>query len=668
MAQKGRFVEDVQTSNTDFTSASKGQVSDKSLGSLFSTVGDTVGSAIQIADRQYQQTIEKKVNSFYEEETADQDPALMDFAAQGVPQELTGGVDNIIKMSKAYGNGLISDTQFYMRAAALAKRLKQQYPGHKDYVDAAINKARGSSANVARSALLREIESLKGSQDKANDYWTKESFKLQAEGHLSQGEISSMSPENAARLGAQRKGEYEAQQRKHQTVVQNHQEGNISDEQFAKHYQTTVVPDLLKNTFSNIFRETFPNSQGASLYDFATMLAGTKYEDLSVEQRTALPQIARSLRQQLSVSLQKSTGWDRLQPEARTKALGTINEFLDQMDNAIANKDMGMVGDLTRSLQIQQENAKYRHLTDEPSYLIGRKQAIKEIFGENSATYQSISQEVEKRFGDRQIQDVANWTVSYLIDGDRSVTELFDNLRNNTEMDNADKAKVMKFTFDTANKALTEKRNDSLEFETVARGLFRDNPDQLLKHWEGQDAKLQVFNSLIRPEVQSKLLTASPEISLAYSNWVVNSFKNIFAAETGDLNNAVTRFTQTASRGNKSNLKYDPKTQQFSLVINEGGNDFGLGATNEQARIATAKVNQALSKIMPVLKANNKDPIVAAAELVNGMGVSINPETGEMDTSRVPSPWIKSIAEGIKEELKKRWQNLQGRESLNANQ
>jgi hypothetical protein len=124
MPQKGRFVEEVGTESTSFTSASKGQISDKSLGTLFSGAGKVVGDAIKIADNQFQDSIQNKVDDFYAKEQEDLDPAIAELSSEGVPHEITKGTENIIKMSKALGNGLISDSQFFMRASALSKRLK----------------------------------------------------------------------------------------------------------------------------------------------------------------------------------------------------------------------------------------------------------------------------------------------------------------------------------------------------------------------------------------------------------------------------------------------------------------------------------------------------------------------------------------------------------------
>ena len=655
MPQKGRFVEDVQTQNSSFTSASRGQISDKSLGTLFEGAGKVVGDAIKVADNQFQESIQNKVDAFYSKEQEDLDPAIAELSSEGVPSEITNGTENIIKMSKALGNGLISDSQFFMRASALSKRLKNQYPGHKEYVDRAIQQARGTSANMVRRQLLSELDKLSSASQKNAQYTQKELNKLIGSGHLNQSEIDSAGPEKALSLGLHRAGQDEQFLRNAQRIKVGQETKEINNTQATDEFISKSARGHVTNKLSQIFRKSFPNS-GSDLYSMGRYIASQAGQTLSGEQSA---QLVASFKE-ISTTIRGDVIRNAREAGLDDKGLKRVNEYLDEnleaINQGLFDKDYGLVGSLISNLGIQEAAEVNRYIqTNDLKNVQVVNNATKELFGANSPTATLLLDEYNNKYSKPINAAAANWAVNGLIHGNSSLSEQMTAVSKSTTMTPQDKAFAHKHMFDTANSALKELSPNHPMFVKTATALFKDNPQEILKHWDTQDKRLQVFNALIDPAVQSKLLAS--EVGADYGLWVRSAWTSIAAQEVGDLNKAINAQRAGIFKGSAkvNNISFDPSTMRFQSEIDARADQPQVGPggratiaqqqVHAEAQRAVAKMNSMMERLEPVFKSQG-NPVVAMGQLLRESGVEMNPVTGQMKYEG-GSPWIQSAADSV---------------------
>lgn len=659
---KGRFVEDVATENSDFASASKGQVSNKSLGSLFSSAGSLIGDAIKVADNQFQQSVQNKVDDFYANEQKDLDPAIMELSSEGVPTEITKGTENIIKMSKAMGNGLISDTQFFMRAAALSKRLKDQYPGHKEYVDRAIGQARGTSANMVRSKLLSELDSLATASQKSEQDKLKEGYKAVSEGWIIQEEIDRYGIDAALNKARAAEGNHKHGLRQIQSIKDRVAMKDMSIAEAAREFELKALSALVMTPMGNVLRKAFPNAGATDVFGIGAYIAGLKGTEMSGKEHESLVAGFRELRTTIMMNVQNAAKEAEIAGPELTAILQRTRDQLQFLDEAITNKDWGVTGSVLQGMQIAEGvdvNSSINLLEGRPIMLM-RKANI-EMFGAGSNETLMLNEAAFKNYGSKVAAQEANFMANQIIHSNAPISKQMDLVANNKLMTPKDKAFAHKSFFDAANAVLKTLPPDHPKFLEVAKATFKDNPEEVLKHWEDQSARQQVFNAYINPEVQAKLL-ASPYAS-DYALWAKSAFTSIISQETGDLNRAIEQQnTGLFFKGERVNtITFDMKSFRFQNEFDARANDLRgiksmlVGApyrpkvedeiVHRQATASVMKLNSMLERLQPIMDMDG-DRVKATSQLLQQMGVSIDRTTGAMKF-RNDNPVVYSLAESV---------------------
>ncbi len=76
----------------------------------------------------------------------------------GVPLALDRSLDGIDNLHNALGSSKISETYYYGQLTAMAKDLRTQYPGYRDYIDAKISTTTGvTPANAYLQAIIKDV-------------------------------------------------------------------------------------------------------------------------------------------------------------------------------------------------------------------------------------------------------------------------------------------------------------------------------------------------------------------------------------------------------------------------------------------------------------------------------------------------------------------------------
>ena len=155
--------------------------SDKSLGLLFKGIGDVVEGAVKGADTVMKRSIDNDVYSAIDSERDNyaigldkakatvtgrptDDPANPEGSVgllpigQKAPENLETTINSVSSLQGAYTAGKLSPTYYYARLNAIAKDMRSQYPGYRDYIDSKISSVTGvTPANAYIQSITADI-------------------------------------------------------------------------------------------------------------------------------------------------------------------------------------------------------------------------------------------------------------------------------------------------------------------------------------------------------------------------------------------------------------------------------------------------------------------------------------------------------------------------------
>ena len=143
MANRG-FKDEITVTNVDQSTASKGQLSDTSVGTGLSGFGDLLDQTITGVDEGIQELITDEVQD--QVDLLDKDlgvDTLADINADpevvGVPPALEKGSENLAGVQTAFNQGRISEDVYFARLHSMVKQLRARYPGYRDQIDTIVS-------------------------------------------------------------------------------------------------------------------------------------------------------------------------------------------------------------------------------------------------------------------------------------------------------------------------------------------------------------------------------------------------------------------------------------------------------------------------------------------------------------------------------------------------
>ena len=638
MPQKGRFVEEVATQSSNFTSASKGQISDKSLGSLFAGAGSVVGSAIEVADNQFQESIENKVDDFYAQETEDQDPAVMELSSEGVPSEITNGTENIIKMSKAYGNGLISDSQFFMRASSLAKRLKSQYPGHKNYVDAAIGKARGTSANIARKSLLNELDKLSTASQRKSADTQKALNKSIAKGFTTPERVQSLGREAALQEALVLQGQNESLNRDMDNIGKQIDTGMKTKDEASDQFIGNLGDIISTPVNMGLARGMGYQGNLGNFTEFSAWMNSIDPSTIEPDRLELIFKNGNQLIGQIESSVLTNETFQKLGNDGQKKVREALDRQLAGFKQYVGNKDFNGLKAATEAATIG-KTQEYQLIKDQMGLeeIEIQRMIINDIFPEGSegraVTDRLLSQKWEKP----AMKLIAQGLMSRVFSGDMPVGDMFTKLSGLDRLSDADKGKAMFAVIEASKQVFKTRDPNDPRFKDVANAMFREHPNQLLRHWPTQAARLDMINFLIDPALSEKIMKTDPQTARAYQDFVVGAFSAVTTSEIGDLNKQAAIYLRTKDRAEA----LGGRLGNMQIAINPEKGRFEVtnmtGTISPQQRVALEsmqKINSLLDKIIPILTTGGVD---------NPQALSLLLSKSRQDFDK--DPWASNISE-----------------------
>lgn len=185
---------------TNITKPISGVEANKSLGIGLSTLGDALSGIVNIADTAVKDTIKKDVyakvdqtrdsytNTLEQLRNAQQGSVVPAAVQTGsgttAGQSLTGGpptapvpaaidvgLNKVDAVQAALAAGKVNDTYYTQRLNSIAKDLRTQYPGYREYIDQRISEATGiNPANAYVKNLMEDINRSAITKDKEFDH------------------------------------------------------------------------------------------------------------------------------------------------------------------------------------------------------------------------------------------------------------------------------------------------------------------------------------------------------------------------------------------------------------------------------------------------------------------------------------------------------------------
>src|ERR1700747_1189942 len=104
-------------------------------------------------------------------------------ASMDVPDGIAGGVDRVNALTAARNGGKINDTYYTAQLTSLAKNLRSQYPGYRDYIDQEIAHVTGMNpAKEYINNLMQDINAARAGKDKVADNVLSELMTMNSQG------------------------------------------------------------------------------------------------------------------------------------------------------------------------------------------------------------------------------------------------------------------------------------------------------------------------------------------------------------------------------------------------------------------------------------------------------------------------------------------------------
>jgi len=132
---------------------------------LFAGLGDAAVATVKTKEAQIQSDINSQISEGVDA-AASGSPGLFETQTreekEGIPGDIKQAEKQFAKVQRAKQQGTISDSMFVQNVDPLLRRLKSQYPGFTQEIDAAFSRATGSStANQLRKIRLAEEKALR---------------------------------------------------------------------------------------------------------------------------------------------------------------------------------------------------------------------------------------------------------------------------------------------------------------------------------------------------------------------------------------------------------------------------------------------------------------------------------------------------------------------------
>lgn len=637
-----KFNPDISKNDPDFLHYSKGGGNSwGAFGALFDGIGDLVGGAARTADAHIQGNIRRDLNrevDFLNDEfglnaRSDTEASINPEFSQPSPEGLQSNFEQLSKLKKAHAQGALSETAYWGRLYSVVRQMRTRYPGYREQIDEHLAGALGNpAANQLRNSMFQEMEAELRASNKANEDY--ESFLNSKAKYLPVG-YQDMAPEDVKHYARmQEMKEHSVTAEKSSLELRAKRGENIAEDayRFGLDYVETVFTDAVDRSFAAVL-----GGEGNNTYEsFQKMFAEFAKDGITPEEDFQLRQTLGQVKEFARSSLLRQLGNSESGPSLLTQ-MGSSKEkeVMDALERRFAafeeglfNPESGQLNLLKLNIEAQknaqlnkffQQNPKFKEITV-LSQSVGPQVMSVILTGDQDGTLLSAISAIPK---------------SLVLDGIAGSTTP------DSALDMMDKAGVanpknVQTYFRDSIRVITDPGIPSEKKAALASKFFQPGDYKFFGRLSS-DSKLKVYRDLTSPAVVNamrQLADRDPTVWDNYKNWAVNAFNVVAAKPIADLNE------RGLVTDDLLRYQYDPKTNQFTLKVNEGSfrrtlKERGTNTIGEsydmlkasRAEKAVAEMNKYLKGIEPIVKTGGGDVGATMAGVLVAMGADGGPKS-----------------------------------------
>lgn len=668
---------------------------DKSLGVALKGIGDTLENAFKGADLTVKSLIDDAIYKKVDYERESTTGALEQMA--GIPQQdrvadytadlptkilptgdtpVPAAVEGVEGEASTYTNaGKASPalkTYYSGRLDMIAKDLRAQYPGYRDYIDRKIEHVTGE--NPANS-VMRHLMELVNQQQAGSGSALK---KAEAEVFKRPGYPNAPAVLEAIRSGRVGDPLLYVMKAFHEEDARAYRQKAAADDFAAGQRNATLEKDYSGNEISNITRDVATSRFGTVMGNMGFSAQSTRDFIEGVRNGTIQPpsdQDAVKLVHGIDAMIEAATeeAWQKSniplknsrgqttsyastfgETETRTKIKGQLDTYY-RLRDAVANKDWGFAfyhGNNTEAVQRDSRNSIFNDINVGHAMQIA--DAVQHFGGPTMMqlfTQQQLQGDLIKRIA--KSQQYVDWQKSMMIDPNRDPTQPYtlkdaitdankrgvgvqnpNNPRMNVKAENEIYDNLVKFP---GSVLLNKNVPDNVK-KLAVRSAFSGRNDQMIslffEQGNGTDSSQRAYRLMTDPRMVKELQRLGPEEFAMGMNWTDKTFVNEVApAEIKDLGKIQTTPGFT--------VIYNPDTNHFSSVYQRpaGAGPFApnVGAYQSYVDKSLSRLNAGIDGMKGYIQANGGD--VSAYVLKTLISRGLDPKTAV----GIPGDMIKSL-------------------------
>ena len=541
--------------------------------------------------------------------------------SKSVPPEVSGAIARASKLTEVYRAGGLSNSHWKASMAELAKRVRTDYPGFREEVDAALSSIAGhSAANQVRASLLSDLASASATQNSAVN-------KLMTTFHSDQKYIQTLFP------GLQF-DQYASNPQKYDTEVgllKAHdykiQAKNLDLESRAKGRTDSTA--LAKETYTDVANHIVSTIVKGALNTLAQQAVKMRTEGADASKMQEFVNQAGAIRLKVQHALIQAAqkGLPTSQIDSNGNPISSSHSYSTYLDKdtvkGIQDQALSGVDGIIASIQ-----GKDTDLASATSNIIKHQAQLDELhLSENNPTARAM-RAVKNMVGDQTMSIVTrmgkgaglegltkavtdtSWLSIASKEGKPTTATEAANALKKTHTSNLGKA--VRVTVQGIQK-LAEHKDPEVAFRAV-QALYGDK-----EFFANVDSaqKQQVFAMLASPSFTEKMKALGkdhPEALTVYTNWMEQNFPTVAKRGLDDLQSAVSY--------NKYDWSFDPKTWSYSASTKP---EFRSSLGNDPAPEYVSRINSSIKLMKPVLEAKYGDQALThLQELMHAAGFNEN--------------------------------------------
>lgn len=547
----------------DQTADSKGSLSDSSIGTLFSGVGEIVQRGLVAADEQVQSWIRSDVEKDVDQLDKDLGVDLTadinaDPETVAVPEGLTEAAGRIRGAKVAFDQGALDETTYYGRLHSMTRQLRARYPGYREQIDDIISDVMGSpTANALRNHLLSNRSTADSAADaewKLNDTFIRNNGQYAAK-TLLESYYESKTPQKQKEiiLAIQNRKRLEEDNNSTKLAWETKQiSAREAGEKIAGNYIRSEFSRLFEGQESQLHQRmmamTSPDSEEG------TAFSAKEQETLQLEFKVWERSLLDGLRTQLQDSTNGESIYDNMQAKDVEEILDKARARIKEVEALTTNKDTGALYYFNRL-------AKATVDSEETKFLLGTPGAAR-ILGIMQATPEDIQLQVFRDLNGLQVyqQGVLFTMTDQIISGEIPTLTRAAQRAEQITGKPVD-AKTWNVTLKTMRNIINSPNTPAETVKKFTEALYGAESFQFLEESSfssgGFNSKLVAWDQLTTDATVEKLASAGPEELGKYQGWVIRSFSSLFKDDLASLT--------AANLEGESEITYDPKSATWNV-------------------------------------------------------------------------------------------------------